>query len=446
MGMVRRRILIDGYNMSMPTGTGIATYARGLATIAHALGNDVGILYGPPSVPADPLLREMTFFEPPATVRMPGTLGATLRRFRQFIDSRRQMTASPIVLDSLVSTRAIQDRLPVHNRLWAIPNVFELAQVHYFVTGRFLEIAIPETPDIVHWTYTMPIRVIGAKNVYTIHDMVPFLLPDATRVDKRRFLALTRQIAAQADHIITVSEHSKHDIIRLLGISEDRVSNTYQSIDLPAEAIGRPLGRIRYEIEQGQGLPFGEYFLYFGAIEPKKNVTRLIRGYLQSGVRCPLAIVGKLAWDSDVEARLLSDPALRYTPPLDATPQIRRGLKHVDYTTRDSLVSLIRGAKAVLFPSLYEGFGLPALEAMLLGTPVLASTEGALPEVCGDAALLVDPYDIGALADGIRRLDGDPALRGSLSDQGRRQALRFSPGSYAARMEALYQRLAGPEL
>jgi glycosyltransferase involved in cell wall biosynthesis len=427
-------------------GTGIATYARGLAATAHAMGSEVGILYGPPSLPADPLLREMTFFEPPAKVSKPTTLGAVVRHFRQFVATRRRMIASQVVLGGLASTRSIQERLPVHDKLWAIPNLFELAQIHYFATGRFLEITIPETPDIMHWTYTMPIRVAGAKNIYTIHDMVPFLLPDATRVDKRRFLALTRQIAAQADHIITVSEHSKHDIIRLLGIPEDRVSNTYQSIDLPAQAIERPLDRVREEIEQGHRLPFGEYFLYFGAVEPKKNVTRLIRGYLQSGVQCPLAIVGKLSWDSDVETRLLSDPALRYTTPLDATPRIRRGLMHVDYTTRDSLVSLIRGAKAVLFPSLYEGFGLPALEAMQLGTPVLASTEGALPEVCGDGALLVDPYDIGALADGIRRLDCDLDLRNALSSRGQRRVLGFSPNSYALRMEAFYQHITGPEL
>jgi glycosyltransferase involved in cell wall biosynthesis len=443
--MMRRRILIDGYNMSMPTGTGIATYARGLAATAHALGNEVGILYGPPGLPADPLLREMTFFEPPPAVSKPSTLGAALRLYRQVIAGRRRMTARPVVLSGLVSTRSIEDRLPVHDKLWAIPNLFELAQVHYFATGRFLEIAIPETPHIVHWTYTMPIRIAGAKNVYTLHDMVPFLLPDATRVDKPRFLALTRQIAAQADHILTVSEKSKGDIIRLLGISEDRVSNTYQSIDLPTHAVERPMELMRGEIEQGHGLPLGEYFLYFGAIEPKKNVTRLIRGYLQSGVRCPLAIVGKLAWDSDVEARLLADPSLSYSTPLDATPEIRRGLKHFDYATRASLVSLIKGAKAVLFPSLYEGFGLPALEAMQLGTPVLTSTEGALPEVCGEGALLVDPYDIGALADGIRRLDSNPALRDALSDRGQRQALRFSPRSYASRMEAIYHHLMGPE-
>jgi glycosyltransferase involved in cell wall biosynthesis len=443
--MVRQRILIDGYNMSMPTGTGIATYARGLAATAHALGNEVGILYGPPGLPADPLLREMTFFEPPVAVSKPSTLDVVLRRCRQVIASRRRMIASQVVLGGLVSIRPIQDRLPVHDRLWAIPNLFELAQVHYYVTGRFLEISIPETPDIVHWTYTMPIRVAGARNVYTIHDMVPFLIPDAARVDKLRFLALTRQIAAQASHIITVSENSKRDIVRMLGISEDGVSNTYQSIDLPAHAVERPVERVRDEVEQGQGLPFGEYFLYFGAIEPKKNVTRLIHGYLQSGVRCPLAIVGKLAWDSDAEARLLADPALRFATPFDATPQVRRGLKHFDYTTRESLVSLIRGAKAVLFPSLYEGFGLPALEAMQLGTPVLASTGGALPEVCGDGALLVDPYDIGAIADGIRRLDSDPTLRDTLSVLGSRQALCFSAGSYAARMEAIYHHLTGPE-
>jgi glycosyltransferase involved in cell wall biosynthesis len=106
------------------------------------------------------------------------------------------------------------------------------------------------------------------------------------------------------------------------------------------------------------------------------------------------------------------------------------------------LASLIRGARAVLFPSLYEGFGLPVLEAMQLGAPVLASTGGALPEVAGDAALLVDPFDVGAIRQAIRALDADEGLRDELTQRGLARSEIFSPQAYRARLSTLYGRIA----
>jgi glycosyltransferase involved in cell wall biosynthesis len=103
------------------------------------------------------------------------------------------------------------------------------------------------------------------------------------------------------------------------------------------------------------------------------------------------------------------------------------------------LVSLIRGARATLFPSLYEGFGLPVLESMLLGTPVLTSTAGSLPEIAGEAAMLVDPYDVDAIRDGIRTLDADEPLRANLSERGRLQAAKFSPERYRDRLADAYR-------
>ena len=122
----------------------------------------------------------------------------------------------------------------------------------------------------------------------------------------------------------------------------------------------------------------------------------------------------------------------------------RHRIMMLDYVPFRLLVNLIRGARAVLFPSLYEGFGLPALEAMLLGTPVITSNTASMPEVVGDAALQVDPYDISALVQAIQAVDRDPALRARLAEAGPRQAALFSPDRYAARLEALYTRLGVP--
>ncbi len=122
---------------------------------------------------------------------------------------------------------------------------------------------------------------------------------------------------------------------------------------------------------------------------------------------------------------------------------IGQGILQLDYLPRDLLMRLARGAKAVLFPSLYEGFGLPALEAIRLGTPVISSNISSLPEVVGAAGILVDPYDVRAIADAIRAIDGDPTLAARLVAAGGAQAAKFSDAAYDSRLGALYNRVMG---
>jgi len=300
---------------------------------------------------------------------------------------------------------------------------------------------VGDRPDIAHWTYPLPIKVPGAINIYTLHDLVPLRLPYTTLHNKRRYFDLMRKMARRADHIVTVSETSKRDIINLLGVPEHRVTNTYQSVEIPSKYAEKPLDLVKKEIEGTFNVRFKDYMLFFGAIEPKKNVGRLIEAYLASGITTPLLIVGKLAWKYEQEMRLMNDEATSYLEHLGTVTYRRRKIFHVDYAPFPLLVSLIRGAKAVLFPSLYEGFGLPILEAMKLGTPVLTSTEGSTPEVAGEGALLIDPYDSRALAQGITELDSNAELRDALSAAGRKQAETFSAAAYAKRISALYDRL-----
>lgn len=181
--------------------------------------------------------------------------------------------------------------------------------------------------------------------------------------------------------------------------------------------------------------------LFFGAIEPKKNVGRLIEAYLASKINTPLILVGKASWKSEPELRLLGDNVTRYHEQIDRQIFTTHSILRVEYASFPLLVSLIKGAKAVLFPSLYEGFGLPVLESMQLGTPTLTSTESSLLEVAGDAAAFVDPYDVRDIAGAIRALDEDADLRASLSEKGRKQAALFSADAYRKRLDDLYRRL-----
>lgn len=146
-------------------------------------------------------------------------------------------------------------------------------------------------------------------------------------------------------------------------------------------------------------------------------------------------IIGGRAWLDEGETVLLAQVKR------DGGPNADR-IRQYEYMPFSMLVSLIRGAKATLFPSLYEGFGLPVLESMALSTAVLTSTGGALPEVAGEAALVVDPYDTRAIAKGIQALDDDADLRDNFERLGIAQAKRFSPDAYQQRLRDLYAKLA----
>jgi glycosyltransferase involved in cell wall biosynthesis len=156
-----------------------------------------------------------------------------------------------------------------------------------------------------------------------------------------------------------------------------------------------------------------------------------------SGAEMPLVITGAVGWGNEAEARTLKElQSEEHTLPGGG-----RRVHHFQYVGLPDLIALIRGARAVIFPSLYEGFGLPVLEAMLLGTPVVTSRTSSLPEIGGDAALYVDPYDVDDMAQVIRRVAADDGLRAELSRRGRVQAKLFSVARYRERVAALYEKL-----
>jgi len=284
----------------------------------------------------------------------------------------------------------------------------------------------------------MPLRIGGIPNLYTLHDLVPLRLPYTTLDNKRQYLKMVRKIAQTADHIVTVSESAKADIMTILGVPEKRITNTYQAVNIPAKYRDKPTQIVELELRGTFGLDYKDYYLFWGSIEPKKNVGRIIEAYLASGVKAPLVIVGAQAWKSEDELKLLDDDHLRTMIRIDNETRVKRKIIQLSYAPFPLLVSLIRGAKCTIFPSLYEGFGLPVLESMLLGTPVISSNTASIPEVAGEAAILVDPYDAQKIAQAIRAVDADEGLRNSLVLAGLTQADRFSEVAYVNRLKPLY--------
>jgi glycosyltransferase involved in cell wall biosynthesis len=426
-------VCIDGFNLALSKGSGIATYGRNLLSNLNAIGMETQVLYGPhANVSKQPILNQIALTD---------AYTPNGNRARQMVESataRFGRAAHAVPLTDEVIWPARGGGRPAAAACWTAPRLFSTAnrafRSHRTLTPvRFSAHDDVPCPDVMHWTTVLPLHARGAANVYTIHDMIPLRLPHTTLDNKRQFLAACRGVARKADHIAVVSEATRRDVMRLLGVSEDRVTTTWQSVSIPERLRAAPDTAVATELEGVFQLGWKGYFLYFGAIEPKKNLARIVEAYLASGSDLPLVVVGGRAWLDEDET------ALMHQARRDKTVEER--IRLYDFLPFSMLVSLIRGARATVFPSLYEGFGLPVLESMLLGTPVITSTAASLPEVAGEAAILVDPYDVAALAREIRRLGSDDDLAAELSARGPVQAAKFSPEVCQARLADLYGRL-----
>jgi glycosyltransferase involved in cell wall biosynthesis len=291
-------------------------------------------------------------------------------------------------------------------------DVFALAQARFGRTGEMLVLRAPGPPGVVHWTYPVAARIEGWRNLYTIHDVIPLTDPALTHSDAAGLRARLAAVLAHADAIVTVSEHSRAEIVRTLGIPAERVRNAGLAVEF-GQLTSRSLPA---------GLTADSYYLFHGMAEPRKNLPRLAAAWRASGAPTPLVIAGPEGGEA-----------------IDVPGVIR-----LPYLPREDLVALIAGARALLFPSLAEGFGLPVAEAMALGTPVLTASGGALEETAGGAALLAEPTDIGAIAAAIVRLERDEALRSYLRAAGLARAQgAFGVEAFGRRLLEAYAEVVG---
>lgn len=441
MAMAPPAILYDQSNTAYRMGTGIATYARNLALAARAAGYGADALVSADVAidPANPVLSEVQLFDASAAPALPW-LAPALSAMRGVV--RAPFGFAPTRLPQSGTVLRPAGQSAAFDNFYVGTRMFDAAQTYFYVYGRFARIHMPRPPALFHATHPLPVRITGAPNIVTIHDLVPLRLPYMTLDNKRYFYRLVKQLLAEADHVVTVSEHSKRDIMALFGVAETRITNTYQAVTLPPRALARSDDEVADEITHLFGLDPGNYYLFIGALEPKKNVGRLIDAYAASGSRRPLVIAGGAGWQNEAELERIKDPHFANYRLVESTISKFERVRRIAYLPLDQLVTLMRGARALLFPSVFEGFGLPVLEAMSLGTPVMTSNTTSLPEIAGDAALLVDPHDVSAMARTIRLLENDNDLREDLSRRGRLQATKFSMAAYQQRIAALYGQIS----
>ena len=286
-----------------------------------------------------------------------------------------------------------------------------------------------EKIDLLHSMAFVTPLLSPCPSVITIYDLSFIIFPQSFKYLKRLYLTLlTRPSARKAKRIITISESTKRDTVRLLGVSSEKVDIVHCGVDKAFHPL--PEGEIA-SFRQKHGLP-ERIILFVGTIEPRKNVVRLIEAYsrLRDG-QVKLVIGGAKGW--------LYEEVFARVEELDLTGDVL----FPGYIPPDELPLWYNAAELFVYPSLYEGFGLPPLEAMACGTPVLTSNVSSLPEVVGEAGLTVDPMDSEGLAEAMNQVLGDGALRQSMRERGLARAGRFSWARAARETIEVYQRALG---
>lgn len=248
--------------------------------------------------------------------------------------------------------------------------------------------------------------------VATVHDLGFHYFPEAhTRFQTAYLKWSTGHNARRSCRILADSEATKSDLRKFYGVKSGKISVVYPGVDSELAPV---LDAARLaDVQQKYGIK-GPYLLYLGTLQPRKNLQRLIEAFVQSGVSQQLVLAGKPGW--------LSEPILH------TVAQHKEGdsIRLTGFVDQEDKAALLSGATALLYPSLYEGFGFPILEAQACGTPVLCAENSSQPEVAGNAALLAPSRDTNALAAGIRRLAQDEALRKQLVEKGLKNVQRFS--------------------
>jgi len=306
----------------------------------------------------------------------------------------------------------------------------------------FEQVAFPRAclqleADVAHVPYWAPPLLPSVPTVVTIHDLIPLILPEYRGGPLvRAYTALVATASRSAALVLTDSKSSRQDILAHLGLPPEQVRAVPLATDdrfCPAPAPDDVAVRARYALPE-------RYVLYLGGFDRRKNVSAALTAYLWAGPvigdECPLVVAGRLP---ERNTFFTPDPR-RLVQAMGLDPDWVRFIGQVG---EEEKPALYRGAVAFIFPSRYEGFGLPPLEAMACGVPVVGSDVASIPEVVGDAGVLLDPDDAAGMAGAVIQLARDPDFRAELSRRALAQAARFSWERTARETLAAYREVAG---
>lgn len=277
------------------------------------------------------------------------------------------------------------------------------------------------------FNFVIPPNISG-KVITTIHDLTYILYPDTMDPSNRiRLEKDMHRTTKRADYIITISESSKNDIIKYLGIDKSKIEVIYPGVD---ETYKKILSNYEITVVKNKYNINGRYLLYLGTLEPRKNIETIIRAYncfkKSSKENIKLVLAGKKGWLYDSIFKMVEEYGLK------------EEVIFTDYIDDGDKAPLYQGAEIFLFPSLYEGFGIPVIEAMASRTPVITSNSSSLPEAAGNAAIITDPLDYKEISSSIERILNDYDLREKMINEGIKQANKFNWDISAEKLKNIY--------
>ena len=324
-----------------------------------------------------------------------------------YLDARSLLGGPRSPLRELAATNLLPRPTPIPARWFQrMSERFDVPRVEWFARS-----------DVLFAPNFVPPPTRSRRLVVTVHDLAFRLFPQTAPHSTRSWLARIERTLAQASRIITVSESTRRDLLELYDVDPGRVSVIPLGVD---RARFRPSERDAIDLVRSRFGLNGPYLLYLGGIEPRKNLRSVLVAFARLGPDVRLVIAGSgVEWNP--EGPVLLQKALDSLP-----PEARRRVVRTGYVSEGDKVALLSGAGALVYPSLYEGFGLPVLEAMACGTPVVTSDRSSLPEVAGEGALYVDPSDPEVIAAAIEMVLSDSQLRTQLRETGMEQAARFT--------------------
>jgi glycosyltransferase involved in cell wall biosynthesis len=421
------KIAIDAFNLGLHQGTGIATYGRELADLLGKSGNDIFPIYGLDNLSIDKNLSYAKFIQKLGVEGQSSKKDFLLWGAKFVLGMPSHILGIPfdanyIEKNEHISLGSVKEKLPFSKNILNTSSIYRISQAYSFFSKKVTKIRLPIDVDIFHLTSPLPISISKVPKIVTVHDIIPIVLPASTEVNLTHYRSMINASLKDADLIFTVSEFSKNDLMKFFNIQENRIHVTYQSVNIPNKYKNFTKSEVSSFLENTHKLNFGEYFLYYGAIEPKKNVARIIESFTRSKTDFPIVIVGKNGWlFNDVDNLLQS---------LHQNESGRRRFRRIPYSSFQNLMLLLKGARGFIFPSLYEGFGLPVLEAMQMGCPVITSNTSSLPEVGGNAVHYVDPYDTDSIVSAVDRFSSDNDYLYNLIQAGYIQSEKFSQSAH----------------
>lgn len=361
--------------------------------------------------------------------------GGIGRYVRELVHSlAREDTASQYRLFVAGAARSNLPLPPGDNFIWAPTRLKPVWLARLWHRARIpLPIETFTGPvDLVHATdFTLPPVGQDTQTLLTVHDLSFMRVPDAAAPALRRYLnTVAPRSVDRATHILADSEATKQDLIDLYNLAPDKITVLLSGVDPHFKPVN---DSATFElVRQKYAIGPRPYIFTIGTVQPRKNYSRLIEALSvirSGGDDVDLVIAGGKGWLEDEMYHALD------------VHRLRDHVHLIGFADDADLPALYSAADCVAFPSLYEGFGFPVLEGMACGVPVLTSNVSSLPEVAGDAALMVDPYDVEAIVDGLRRMLDDSALREDMVTAGFTQAARFTWDASARQLHDIYQRL-----